>query len=146
VSIAIPRFKESADIVTLGLETDGTMQVPTDPDTIGWYDFSAQVGRPGNAVVVGHVDWGGRLRAFGRLREMRAGDEVTIVDSLGRELTYQVQTTATVGAEAPPAEFLTQRGPQEELTLITCGGAFDRASHQYLSRVIVHAVRTSEAQ
>jgi hypothetical protein len=29
----------------------------------------------------------------------------------------------------------------EELTLITCGGTFDQASHQYLSRLVVRAVR-----
>jgi LPXTG-site transpeptidase (sortase) family protein len=141
VSITIPRFRSSAEIVPLGLEADGTMAAPSDPDTIGWYDFSAQVGRPGNAVVVGHVDWGGRLRAFGLLRELHSDDQVTIVDALDRELTYRVQSVETVSADSPPDEFLTQTGPQEELTLITCGGTFDHTAHQYLSRVIVRAIR-----
>jgi LPXTG-site transpeptidase (sortase) family protein len=125
------------------MQPDGeTMDVPSDPDTIGWYRFTAQVGTPGNAVLVGHVDWAGRLRAFGRLRDLREGDEVDIVDALDRRLAYRVQATEVVGADRAPDEFLTQRGPDQELTLITCGGAFDRASHQYLSRVIVRAVRS----
>jgi hypothetical protein len=56
-----------------------------------------------------------------------------------------VQTTDVVAADTPPVEFLTQGGPQEELTLITCGGTFDHAAHQYLSRVIVRAVRDDAA-
>jgi LPXTG-site transpeptidase (sortase) family protein len=144
LDISIPRLQADAPIVPLGMQDDGeTLDVPSDPDTIGWYDFTAQVGRPGNAVLVGHVDWGGRLRAFGRLRDLRAGDEVDIVDALGRQLTYRVQSTETVDADSSPEEFLTQRGPEPELTLITCGGTFDHALHQYLSRVIVRAVVAS---
>jgi LPXTG-site transpeptidase (sortase) family protein len=146
MSISIPRLHSSADIVPLGLEADGTMAAPTNPDTIGWYELGAKVGRPGNAVVVGHVDWGGRLRAFGLLRTLRAGDKVTIVDTLDRELTYSVQSVGTVSADTPPDEYLTQGGPlDEELTLITCGGEFDHITHQYLSRVIVQAFRDTEA-
>jgi LPXTG-site transpeptidase (sortase) family protein len=144
--IAIPRLHSQAEVVPLGLEDDGAgMAVPSDPDTIGWYDFSAKVGMPGNAVLVGHVDWAGRLRAFGRLRDLRPGDEVDIVDQMDRHLAYSVESTETVSADLPPEEYLTQRGPREELTLITCGGTFDHASHQYLSRVIVRAVRQDAA-
>jgi LPXTG-site transpeptidase (sortase) family protein len=140
-SISIPRFRSEASVVSLGMDGDGTMAVPSDPDTIGWYDFTGKVGIPGNAVLVGHVDWAGRLRAFGRLRDLSAGDQVDVVDALGRQLTYSVESVETIDAATPPTEYLTQHGPGEELTLITCGGAFDRHSHQYLSRVIVRAVR-----
>jgi LPXTG-site transpeptidase (sortase) family protein len=147
VAISIPRLGTHADIVPLGMESDGTtMAAPSDPDTVGWYDFSARVGVPGNAVVVGHVDWGGRLRAFGLLRQLRVGDAVDVSDSLERQFTYRVTSTSVVPLDAPPAEFLTQSGPFQELTLITCGGAFDHARHQYLSRVIVRAVRDDDAR
>ena len=97
------------------------------------------------AVLVGHVDWAGRLRAFGRLRDLRQGDQVDVVDALQRQLTYSVESVQTIDATTPPTEYLSQHGPGEELTLITCGGAFDRASHQYLSRVIVRAEREASA-
>jgi LPXTG-site transpeptidase (sortase) family protein len=140
-SISIPRFHTDSSVVTLGVDDDGIMAVPSDPDTIGWYGFTGKVGIPGNAVLVGHVDWAGRLRAFGRLRDLRQGDQVDVVDALERQLTYNVESVETIDATTPPTEYLSQHGPGEELTLITCGGAFDRASHQYLSRVIVRAVR-----
>jgi LPXTG-site transpeptidase (sortase) family protein len=142
VGIAIPRLGTTAEVLPLGFEDDGvTMAAPTDPDSIGWYEFSAPVGVAGNAILVGHVDWGGKLRAFGQLRLLRAGDTVVISDSLGRELTYRVQRIQLVKADAPPSEVLAPSGVEEELTLITCGGEFDRVRHQYLSRVIVSALR-----
>jgi LPXTG-site transpeptidase (sortase) family protein len=146
VSISIPRFGASADILPMAFEADGvTMAAPTDPDIIGWYEFSAKVGMPGNAVVVGHVDWAGQLRAFGKLRQMQAGDVVELSDSLDRKLSYRVTSVDVVPYTTPPAEFLTQSGPFEELTLITCGGTFDKATKNYLSRVIVRAVRDAES-
>jgi len=145
VSISIPRFATRGDILAMGMEDDGvTMAAPTDPDIIGWYDFSAKVGVPGNAVVVGHVDYYGQLRAFGKLRQMNAGDVIELQDSLERNLKYRVQSVEVVPYTTPPAEFLTQSGPHEELTLITCGGAFDKATRNYLSRVIVRAIRDVE--
>src|SRR5207245_2113155 len=55
-AVSIPRLGTTADIVPLGLEADGaTIEAPVDPDTVGWYRFSAQLGAPGNAVLMGHV-------------------------------------------------------------------------------------------
>ena len=121
------------------------LPAPTDPDTIGWYDFSGRLGLPGNAVLVGHVDWGGRLRAFGGLKDLRKGDAIEVVDEAERHLSYSVDDVQTVDANAPTSDFITQHGPDEELTLITCGGEFDRKTHQYLRRVIVRAQRTTTA-
>jgi LPXTG-site transpeptidase (sortase) family protein len=145
-AITIPRLGTTAEVVALGLEADGmTLASPTDPDTVGWYKNSAKVGVPGNAVIMGHVDWGGRLRAFGLLRQLQPGDEVVITDSVGRELTYRVRERETVDADTPAAGILAQAGPGEEVTLITCGGAFERRTHQYLSRVVVRAIRDNDA-
>jgi LPXTG-site transpeptidase (sortase) family protein len=145
-AITIPSLGTTAEVVPLGVEADGTtLEAPDDPDTVGWYKYSAQVGAPGNAVIMGHVDWGGRLRAFGLLRQLQAGDEVVIADSLGRQLTYRVREKLVVDFDTPADGILAQAGPDEEVTLITCGGAFERRTHQYLSRVIVRAIRDNDA-
>jgi LPXTG-site transpeptidase (sortase) family protein len=145
-SVVIPRLSSRADIVTLGMQDPAAdLPAPTDPDTIGWYDFSGKVGIPGNAVLVGHVDWGGRLRAFGRLKDLREGDEIQVVDANERRISYSVAGVQSVDANAPTGDFITQHGPDEELTLITCGGEFDHRTHQYLRRVIVRALRTTTA-
>lgn len=117
------------------------MEAPTFPDTVGWYAPGAALGVPGNAILAGHVDWGGRLRTFGLLKQLEPGDRVHLSDALGRWLTYQVVWNRTVDAEGAPVDEIFAQGPNEELTLVTCGGTFDAATRQYLSRVVVRALR-----
>ena len=141
VHIAIPALGLEAPIVPIGLEDDGAMAAPADPDTVGWYEFGPGIGGSGNAILAGHVDWGGRLRVFGFLRQLEPGDEVLVSDADGNQLAYRVVWSNLVDAEDAPLDEIFAQGPSEELTLITCGGTFDRATHQYLGRLIVRAVR-----
>ena len=145
VFLTIPRIGTAATVVPLGLLEDGTLDAPADPDTIGWYALGSGVGAPGNAILDGHVDWGGRLRVFGRLRELRPGDAVLVTDADGQSFEYRVSWTRLVDAAAAPLDEIYGQGEQEELTLITCGGAFDAAERMYVDRLVVRAVRAADA-
>jgi LPXTG-site transpeptidase (sortase) family protein len=117
------------------------MASPSDPDTVGWYAPGPGVGTAGNVLLDGHVDWGGRLRVFGLLKLLEPGDTIQITDTNGNVLTYSVVWKQLVDADDAPVEDIFAQGPQQELTLITCGGAFDPSIHMYVSRWVVRAVR-----
>jgi sortase (surface protein transpeptidase) len=144
VAIDIPRIGTHAQVVPLGEDDDGSMQAPTDPDTVGWYELGAGIGAPGNALLDGHVDWGGRLRVFGRLRQLEPGDEVRITDASGSVFSYAVDWTRLYQAAGAPLDEIFEQGPAEEITLITCGGQFDTSSHMYLARWVVRAHRVED--
>jgi sortase (surface protein transpeptidase) len=141
VWIDIPSIGAHAAVVPLGEDEDGTMQAPTDPDTVGWYQPGVGVGAPGNALLDGHVDWGGRLRAFGLLRTLEPGDRVSVTDAAGNVFDYTVSWTRLVQPNTAPLEEIFRQGAGEEITLITCGGEFDPATRTYVSRWVVRAVR-----
>jgi LPXTG-site transpeptidase (sortase) family protein len=141
--IDIPSIGAHAVVVPLGEEPDGTMQAPTDPDTVGWYEPGVGIGIPGNAVLDGHVDWGGRLRVFGRLRQLGPGDAIQITDANGSVLTYSVSWIKLIEADGAPMDEIFEQSNDEMVTLITCGGAFDLTLHMYVSRWIVRAARTT---
>jgi sortase (surface protein transpeptidase) len=144
IQIDIPSIGTHASVVPLGEEDDGTMEAPTDPDTVGWYSLGVGVGGPGNALLDGHVDWGGSLRAFGYLRQLEPGDLIKITDTDGNVLNYGVSWVQLFDADtAPVAEIFDQTGNDDEVTLITCGGAFDQSVHMYVSRWVVRAARIS---
>lgn len=138
--VAIPTIGAYANVTPLGLEEDGAMAAPADPDEVGWYQYGPGIGSPGNAILAGHVDWGGYLRAFGLLHYLAPGDAVYVTDHLGQEYLYTVAWSEWVDQYASPEAYFAQ-SEVEEITLITCGGVFDQASGQYLSRLIVRAVR-----
>jgi LPXTG-site transpeptidase (sortase) family protein len=139
-SIRIPKIGTAAAVVPLGMDDDGMLDAPVDPDTVGWFMLGPGVGEPGNAILDGHVDWGGRLRVFGLLKTLRPGDEVLVTDDAGQTFRYSVTWTRLVDANAAPVDEIYAQGDDQELTLITCGGAFDQASHMYVSRWVVRAV------
>jgi sortase (surface protein transpeptidase) len=143
VQIDIPRIGTHAAVIPLGLEADGSMSAPTDPDTVGWFAEGTGVGSPGNVLLDGHVDWAGRLRAFGLLRDLQPGDQVQITDVYGNVLTYNVLWAQLYSADAAPVDELFAQTADEEITLVTCGGVFDHSIHMYLSRWVVRAVRAS---
>jgi sortase A len=143
VHIDIPKIGAHASVVPLGEDADGTMQAPSDPDTVGWYELGTGIGTPGNALLDGHVDWAGRLRSFGLLRTLEPGDAVQLTDADGYVLGYTVRWIKLYEADAAPLDEIFDPTSDEEITLITCGGAFDPSIHMYVSRWIVRAVRTS---
>ena len=145
VRVDIPSIGTHAQVVPLGEDDDGTMAAPADPDTVGWYELGVGVGTPGNALLDGHVDWGGRLRVFGLLRQLRPGDTFQITDSDGHVLSYSVTWTRLYEADNAPLDEIFQQTADEVVTLITCGGAFDPSAHMYVSRWVVRGVRTPSA-
>jgi sortase (surface protein transpeptidase) len=138
-SIRIPRIGTHAPIVPLGLEDDGAMASPTDPDTVGWWQDGPGLGGAGNMILDGHVDWGGRLRVFGLLRQLQPGDLIQVTDTDGVSKSYSVVWTRLYDAETAPLDEIFPTTFDEQLTLITCGGDFDPAVRMYLSRWIVRA-------
>jgi sortase (surface protein transpeptidase) len=140
--IDIPSIGAHAEVVPLGEDENGAMLAPTDPDTVGWYTLGTGIGAPGNALLDGHVDWAGRLRAFGLLGHLTPGDTIQITDTDGNVLHYSVTWTELFDASTAPLEQIFEQTPDEVVTLITCGGRFDPVAHMYVSRWVVRAARS----
>ena len=59
VSVDIPAIGVRSGLLHLGLNRDGTIQVPsvsTAADEAAWYKYSATPGQRGASVIEGHVD------------------------------------------------------------------------------------------
>jgi sortase (surface protein transpeptidase) len=138
--LVIQKLGVDATIVPVGEDEDGAMAAPSDPDTVAWWSEGFRLGGPGNVVLAAHVDWGGRLRVFGWLRNLGPGDSVEVFDDQGGDHRFVVEWSKYVDAEGAPVDEIFAGGERSELTLITCGGEFDHATRQYLSRLIVRAV------
>jgi len=139
--LLIPRFGVDAQVLTLGVDAAGEMEVPRTASQVAWYNFSALPGRPGNAVMAAHVDYGGVLAVFYNLVNLRTSDVISVIAG-GKTLSYSVQQVYSVPSDHADLNGIigAREGP-ETLTLITCGGTFDRSVRAYDRRVIVVAHR-----
>lgn len=66
------------------------------------------------------------------------GDVVEVVDAAGERHRFAVTSRTSYPKAALPAEVFRTDGPPQ-LTLITCGGAFDEATGNYADNVVVVA-------
>jgi hypothetical protein len=138
-SLAIPKLGVDARVVGVGQDPDGAMGSPSDPDEVAWYTLGPGMGVPGNVVFAGHVDWGGRDRVFSGLRALAPGDVVLVVDQDKNGYQYLVESVWAVRADGAPVEEIFGQSVEPVITLITCGGAFNQATREYVDRVIVRA-------
>jgi hypothetical protein len=138
VEITLPTIGVTASVVPVGVQP-GTNEIEVPPLTdVGWYRFGARPGELGSSVLVGHVDGDGRTGVFWRLRDLQPGDPVKVRDATGRTRHFVVSARAEVSKSTLPADLFSRQGPTR-LVLITCGGAFDYATHHYVDNVVVVA-------
>lgn len=139
VRVRIPEIGVDADVVDLGLNPDGTLEVPEDFDQTGWYTGRSVPGNVGPSIVVGHVDsWSGPA-VFYRLRDLEAGHTIEIHRSDGFVAVFRVSETALVDKDEFPTDQVYGDTAEPTLRLITCGGDFDQSVRSYQGNLIVYA-------
>jgi sortase (surface protein transpeptidase) len=139
VRIRIPAIGVSAAVVRLGLNRDGTMQVPADFGVTGWFTGGPAPGETGPAVIAGHIDSRRGPAVFYRLHALRPGDRVAVERADGTTVQFAVEGSAQYPKRAFPTEAVFGPSPDPLLRLITCGGTFDRSTRHYRDNVVVTA-------
>ncbi|HWV24456.1 MAG TPA: class F sortase [Thermomicrobiales bacterium] len=140
VHIDVEKAGINADIVTMGI-VDGVMENPPGPWVVAWYRQTATLGEPGNVVLAGHVDfWDVGPSVFFNVRDLVAGDIITLTGENDSTWDYTVEWSDVFSNEDLVAGKLQEVVGATEtpsVTLITCGGEFDYANGEYLSRMVV---------
>ena len=139
VVVSIPAINVRSSLVELGLEADGTMEVPRDPDVAGWFTRGASPGALGPAVIGGHVTWDGAPGVFYRLGTLRRGDRVMVSRRDGRTAVFSVTRVDRYAKARFPTRAVYGAIDHAGLRLITCGGTYDMSRHRYLDNVVVFA-------
>jgi sortase (surface protein transpeptidase) len=140
--VDIPAIGVSSDLLELGQNPDGTVEVPplARDSEAGWYRFSPSPGQLGPAVLLGHVDsaqYGPGV--FFRLGAVQPGDTVRVARADGSVATFRVTRVARFPKDRFPTLEVYGNTPDPELRLITCGGDFDRSARSYLDNIVVYA-------
>ncbi len=143
LSVTIPAIDVASELITVGLNPDGTLEVPQpgpDYDKAAWFRDSPRPGEIGPAVIEGHVDSAANgPSAFYDLGRMTVGDRVDVGREDGSVVTFEVYDVRVVPKDDFPTLLVYGNTPGPELRLITCGGPFDSNAGSYLDNVIVFA-------
>jgi hypothetical protein len=138
VELEIPALSLTVSLSRLGLNADGTVQVPTNVQQPGWYGLGPSPGEIGSAVILGHVDSQAGPAVFFTLRSLVAGDSVDVILADGVTAQFKVTSAAMyLKTNFPDSAVYTSHG-FSALQLVTCGGVFDNQTGHYLSNTVVY--------
>lgn len=149
VSVTIPAIGVRSRLLRLGLNKDGTIQVPnlnTSADEAAWYKYSVTPGQVGTSVIEGHVDSYRGPAVFFRLGALRPGNHINVTLTDGITAVFRVTGVREYAKDKYPANTIYGPAKYAALRLITCGGAFDDATGHYLNSVVVFASLVSSSR
>ncbi len=143
VAIQIDKAAVDAPVEKIDI-VNGVMQNPTGPWVVSWYQELPGLGSGSNIVMAGHVDyWDVGPAVFANLETLAPGDVIRVAGEDNKTYSYKVDYLKTYNLAGLTEKTIQTEivGPtkQESLTLITCGGEFDYAAGEYLSRMVVRA-------
>ena len=138
----VPAIGVSSDLLDLGLQPDGTVEVPplAKDSRAGWFTGSPAPGALGPAVILGHVDsaeYGPGV--FFQLGALEAGDQITVDRADGTAAVFSVDRVASYRKDSFPTLEVYGNTDHAALRLITCGGQFDTSTRNYLDNIVVYA-------
>ncbi|QFG67401.1 class F sortase [Ornithinimicrobium pratense] len=141
VGLEIPAVDITVDVVPVGVDVDGQMEIPASGFDVGWYRYGAAPGEgEGSAVLASHVDTlAAGKGVLARLTDLRAGDLVSVTLEDGSAVDYQVTGRRTVPKAELDVGMLFDRSGPAQLRLVTCGGPWQPERSGYRDNVIVTA-------
>ncbi len=139
LTLKIPAIGLKEPLALLGVNANGTVQVPTDIQQPGWYQYGPSPGQTGSAVILGHVDSHRGPAVFFKLRTLVAGDLIGVTMANGSTAQFKVTSIALYLKTQFPAQLVYAPHGDSSLQLVTCGGVFDSHTGHYLSNVVVYS-------
>jgi hypothetical protein len=138
VRLRVPSIDVDTTLLHLGLDGEGVLEVPEDPDLVGWFSWGTAPGDLGAAVMAGHVDSHEGPAVFFDLADIPVGAEILIDRQDGTTAVFRVERVAHYPKDdLPTVEVYASTG--RELRLITCGGEWDGGEVGYRDNIVAYA-------
>ena len=139
LNISTPSINVDTNIQTLGITSNGDMDVPSNINEVGWFNLGPRPGEKGNAVIAGHFNGpNGKEGVFANLDKLKAGDKLFIKDSKGTLITFVVRESR-IYDPGYAEEVFSSNDNGIHLNLITCDGIWDKDKKSYDKRLVVFA-------
>ncbi len=141
VALDIPVIGVHSSLLSLGLNADGTVQVPsgTTYDEAGWYRYSPTPGSAGPAVILGHVSGAGSASVFFKLGDLRPGNRVMVTRRDGSVAVFEIKGIRHFPKDRFPTQLVYGNTNHAALRLITCGGSFNFSTGHFVDNIIAFA-------
>lgn len=117
--------------------------VPPDMTHTAWWSDGPKIGSDAMAVVLGHAQFGAGYGVFNHIKDLKAGDEITVEspDASQRVRFKVISVKSGISKRDPDAlvNTLNAQPADARLALITCGGQADLSVMESDENVVVFA-------
>lgn len=138
VRVRIPSIEVDTIIESVGVDSEGRMDVPKDAGHTSWFSPGFKPGEKGNAVLAGHFDReDGSPAVFWDLSKLQNGDEIIVEDERGEEFKFAVINIQNYPYDDFPMEEVFGANDKARLNLITCRGEWNTVTNNYSHRTVV---------
>jgi hypothetical protein len=138
VRVQIAAIGVDSTLMKLGLQRDGSMQVPVGGFPAGWYTGGPTPGELGPAIIAGHVDMHGP-GVFAKLDQLKPGNQITVTRADGSKPVFRVIRVSLFAKDKFPTALVYGNTNMSVLRLITCGGTFNRQTGHYEDNTVAFA-------
>lgn len=138
VRLRIPSIGVNSTLIDLGLQSDGTLEVPPQATPAGWFSHSPTPGELGPAVIAGHVSWNSDSGVFVDLHRLSAGSKVFVDREDGSTAVFRIVSLGAVDKDQFPTEAVYGNIDYAGLRLITCAD-FDGRTGKYTDNFVAFA-------
>lgn len=140
--LKIPEIGVDSAVISVGLTSDGAMDVPKSPTKVAWFSLGSRPGEDGSAVIAGHYDWKNNMPAvFNNLYKLDVGDKILVEDEKGVTMIFIVREIKTYNKDDEAPDVFGSNDEKAHLNLITCTGAWSKKFNQYSERLVVFSER-----
>lgn len=139
-TITIPKIHVAAVVESVGMDSQGRMDVPQNAVDTAWYKPGFRPGMKGSAVIDGHLDRvTGAPAVFWDLKELTPGDTISVTEDNGKTYTFSVERIVKYPDNSFPIKDVFASSEVPMLNLITCNGTWDKNTKNYSDRLVVYS-------
>lgn len=136
--LQIPAIGVDTNLTSVGLTSNGSLEVTRSGFPAGWYRGAPTPGEVGPAIIVGHNNWDKRPAVFRSLGLLKINDRISVSRQDGSVATFRVTQVQLYDKTAFPTKTVYGNINFAGLRLITCGG-YSLKTQQNEKNIVVFA-------
>jgi sortase (surface protein transpeptidase) len=142
--LIIPKLNVDARILSVGTDSHGVLETPSNVYDTAWYNKSAQPGQASAMLIDGHISSWTTEGVFYNLHSLQPGDQIDVQGGNGAIFTYRVVKVQIFGADNVDmtSAILPIIKNKPGLNLISCIGDVISGTSEFNERIIVFATQT----
>lgn len=129
---------DRAPVLDVGVAENGDMEIPG-AKGVGWYRYNPTPGDEGSSVLAAHIAYQGSPGVFRYLADTEIGDIVVVDYDDGSQIRFEIFERAQYNKGDLPKDRIFAKSGDPVLTLITCGGQFNRSLRSYDDNIVAYA-------